>query len=60
MNNFADIYKMSNAELALIIQAFYACGDCSACPCDGILCGGDSANKRREFALEVAKRLKGA
>ena len=59
MNNFADIYKMSNAELALIIQAFYSCGDCSTCPCDGILCSGNSANKRREFALEVARRLKG-
>ena len=59
MNSFANIYKMSNAELALIIQAFYSCGDCSTCPCDGILCGGNSDNKRREFALEVAKRLKG-
>lgn len=59
MNSFADIYEMSNAELALIIQAFYSCGDCSACPCDGILCDGNSLNKRREFALEVARRLKG-
>ena len=59
MNNFADIYKISNAELALIIQAFYSCGDCSTCSCDGILCGGNSVDKRREFALEVAKRLKG-
>ena len=59
MNDFADIYEMSNTELALIIQAFYSCGDCSACPCDGILCGGNSVDKRREFALEVARRLKG-
>ena len=59
MNNFVDIYKMSNAELALIIQAFYSCGDCSTCPCDGILCCGNSVDKRREFALEVARRLKG-
>ena len=60
MNSFADIYEMSNAELALIIQAFYSCGDCSTCPCDGILCGwGNSFVKRREFALEVARRLKG-
>ena len=58
MNTFADIYEMSNAELALIIQAFYACGDCSACPCDGILCGGNNENKRHAFALEVASRLK--
>ena len=58
MNNFDDIYEMSNAELALIIQAFYSCGDCSTCPCDGILCDGNSVNKHREFALEVARRLK--
>ena len=59
MNNFADIYKMSNAELALIIQAFYSCGDCSTCPCDGTLCGGNCVDKRREYAPEVARRLKG-
>lgn len=51
--------KMTNEELGNIIKAFFNCeGNCSSCPCDMTVCvGGDSYEKRKAFALEVASRL---
>ena len=53
----------TNEELSNIITAFYNCNvcySCYSCPCDGVLCGfSDVVTVRENFALEVAKRLKG-
>ena len=52
-----DIKNMSNHELGVIAKAFVACGKCSSCPCDGILCGNKGWEDRKVFILEVAERL---
>ena len=50
----------TNEELSNIIIAFYNCKRCDTCPCDGVICGfSNSVSVRENFALEVAKRLKG-
>ena len=55
-----ELKDFTNEELSDIITAFYSCGICNACPCDGVLCGfSDVVTVRKNFALEVAKRLKG-
>ena len=52
--------EFTNEELSNIITAFYNCNACYSCPCDGVLCGfSDVVTVRKNFALEVAKRLKG-
>ena len=49
---------MTNEEMSAIIKAFYKCDNCITCPCDMVLCfPGNSEARRKEFALEVAKRL---
>lgn len=53
--------EFTNEELSDIITAFYRCKFCDTCPCDGVICGfsNNSVSARANFALEVAKRLKG-
>ena len=52
--------EFTNEELSDIITAFYNCKYSDACPCDGVICGfSNSVSARANFALEVAKRLKG-
>ena len=50
----------TNEELSNIITAFYNCKYCGRCPGDGGICGfAESGSGRGNFALEVAKGLKG-
>ena len=52
---------LTNKEISEIIDAFFTCDtrECNQCPCDGVLCGySQSVDPRKEFALEVARRLK--
>ena len=52
--------EFTNEELSDIITAFYNCKYCDTCLCDGVICGfSDVVTVRKNFALEVAKRLKG-
>ena len=56
--------EFTNEELSDIITAFFNCSSCyscDSCPCDGVLCGfsEEIVTVRQNFALEVAKRLKG-
>lgn len=55
-----ELKEFTNEELSDIITAFYRCKSCDTCPCDGVICGfSNSVSVRANFALEVAKRLKG-
>lgn len=52
--------EFTNEELSNIITAFYNCKCCDTCPCVDVVCGfSNNVSARANFALEVAKRLKG-
>lgn len=56
-----EIRNMSNYELGVIAKAFTECEKyerCIDCPCEGVLCGCNNFEAKREFFMkEMAKRL---
>lgn len=58
---FKDYKEMSNQELSQVIEDFWKCNDtsCSNCQASGVLCDVyDPSKARKDFSLEIAKRLK--